>query len=76
MTDEQLCDHFVGLIHKLNSQGLRIALEIKLTSNAVPYANVDKILSAIAEVLTSFLASERRDQLHRLRDEWPHAYCF
>lgn len=58
MTDVQLCDHFIGLIHKLDSQGLRIALEIKLTSNTVPYGNVDKTLNAIAEVLTSFLVSD------------------
>ena len=58
MTDVQLCDHYIGLIHKLNSHGVRLALEIKLTSNMVPFGDVAQTVNTINQVLTSFLIND------------------
>ena len=35
LSDIQLCDHYIWLLHGLNSHGLNLALEVKLTSNKV-----------------------------------------
>ena len=58
MTDVQLCDHYIGLLQKLNSHGVRLALEIKLTNNRVNYGDVEQTIVAITQVLTSFLIGD------------------
>lgn len=58
MTDVQLCDHYINLLHGLNNHGLNLALEIKLTNNMVEYGNVDKTITAITQVLTAFLIND------------------
>ena len=66
MTDVQLCDHYIGLINKLNNPGLRIALEVKLTTSQVTIGDVQSTLTAITQVLTSsaYLLPDQR-RVHR-----------
>ena len=58
MSDTQLCDHYLELIYRLNSQGLRLALETHMTIHKVVYGGVQETYNAISHVLTSFLIND------------------
>ena len=60
MTDNQLCDHYTGLIEGLDSSPLWLALQVELRTNGHDYGDVDETIKCITKVLTVFIGRDER----------------